>query len=283
MDQGRSLSRREFDEVIRRATELASADPEALESGLSEAEVLRIAGEVGLPERHVRRALSEVRSSPPPRSPLQALFGPPVISAYRIVPGTRDQLAQTLDEFLVAGRLLQPVRQGKDVMVYWPAVDWASQIARAASSTSRRYYIASAKRVEIRLRDIGSDRTAVEMDVDPGTQGNNLGGAITGGLVAGAGAGVGLTLLGATVAPIGLAALVGTAVGGGVLFGILWLVGRHQRRQNQEVKLELEGVLDDLEQGKSLEPPPASWRRWVKRHFGGVARDVLGDREVDRD
>jgi len=32
--------------------------------------------------------------------------------------------------------------------------------------------------------------------------------------------------------------------------------------------------MDRLEAGESLEPPPAAWRRWVKRQFHGVAREV---------
>ena len=40
-----------------------------------------------------------------------------------------------------------------------------------------------------------------------------------------------------------------------------------------EVRSEVEGVLDALETGASLEPPPPSWRRWVKRYFHGMAKD----------
>ena len=59
---GRSLTREEFDAVIRRAAELAASDPDAGEGRLSEVELYRIAGEVGLSEGHVRTALAEVRS-----------------------------------------------------------------------------------------------------------------------------------------------------------------------------------------------------------------------------
>ena len=38
---------------------------------------------------------------------------------------------------------------------------------------------------------------------------------------------------------------------------------------------EVEGILDQLEMGESLEPPPPAWRQWVKRHFHGVARDLM--------
>jgi hypothetical protein len=41
------------------------------------------------------------------------------------------------------------------------------------------------------------------------------------------------------------------------------------------VRDEVEGILDRLEARDSLEPPPSSWRRWVKRNFHGMARDLL--------
>ena len=44
---------------------------------------------------------------------------------------------EKIDEFMVAGQLLQLVRKGVSILQYRPAVDWASQIARAASSTSK--------------------------------------------------------------------------------------------------------------------------------------------------
>ena len=61
-DEGRGLTRVEFDAVIRRAAELASSDPEATDTALSEGELFRIAREVGLSEGHVRQALVEMRS-----------------------------------------------------------------------------------------------------------------------------------------------------------------------------------------------------------------------------
>ena len=41
------------------------------------------------------------------------------------------------------------------------------------------------------------------------------------------------------------------------------VIGRYSMRARVEVQRELEGVLDRLEQGEDLAPPPASWRRWV--------------------
>ncbi|MGB1779689.1 MAG: hypothetical protein ACPHQP_09065 [Longimicrobiales bacterium] len=73
---GRSLTRQEFDAVIRRAAELAASDPDAGEGRLSEVELYRIAGEVGLTEHHVRTALSEVRSGEVGGTTLDRIFGP---------------------------------------------------------------------------------------------------------------------------------------------------------------------------------------------------------------
>jgi lipopolysaccharide biosynthesis regulator YciM len=62
VSEGRGLTRREFDAVIRRAAELSTSDPETAEGALTEAELFRIAGEVGLSRHHVHQALAEVRS-----------------------------------------------------------------------------------------------------------------------------------------------------------------------------------------------------------------------------
>jgi hypothetical protein len=278
VDPSRSLTRKEFDEVIRRAAEIAASEPEASGSGLTEGDLFRIAQDVGLPERHVRTALSQVRSSPPTgRGPVSAFYGPSFVVASRIVPGKRDELASQIDEFMVAGQLLQSVRKGVSVLQYRPAVDWASQIARAASSTSRKYYVASAKRVEVRFEDVEEGRTLVELEVEPGTRDDYMAGGIIGGLGGGTGAGVGVALAVAAAGPAALGVAAGIAVGSAVLGGVCWVSGYYHKKRLLEVRAEMEGILDRLEQGESLQPPPSSWRRWVRRHFHGVARDLLGD------
>lgn len=51
------------------------------------------------------------------------------------------------------------------------------------------------------------------------------------------------------------------------------VVGTTHKRKLVEIRYEVEGILDRLESGETLEPPPPSWRRWVKRQFHGVARE----------
>jgi len=278
---GRSLTRREFDAVIRRAAELSTSDPDGAEGALTEGELLRIAGEVGLSESHVRRALAEVRSGDAAGGIVDRFFGPPHVRASRVVPGNQETLASTIDEFLVGSQLLQPVRRAVDHLLYRPAVDWASQVARAASFTSWKYYIASARSVEVRLEQIDEENTLVELLIDPGTRGGDLTGAGVGGGVVGVILGTLSGVAAASAAPVVIAVGGGVLIGASVWAGIAYGVGREHKKKVKEVRTEVEGVLDALEMGISLQPPPPSWRRWVKRHFHGVARDLRGTDETN--
>lgn len=276
MEPGKSLTRREFEEVVRRASELAAREPDAGEGAVDEAELFRIAREVGLPERQVRRALSEMRETPVARGPLDAVFGPCVVRVSRVVPGQPAELARTLDEFLVAGQLLQPVRKTASLLQYRPPMDWFSRIARAASATSQRYYMASARRVEVRLEEVEPGRSLVEIEVDPGTRGEYAGGALLASLAGGGAATFFAAAGAATLAPLALALGAGATAGAGIVGLIVWAVARAHRKRLHEVRSEVEGVLDRLEAGETLEPPPASWRRWIRRHVKTITSDLFG-------
>ncbi|MEQ1857525.1 MAG: hypothetical protein ABL963_13785 [Longimicrobiales bacterium] len=271
-----SLTRREFDAVIRRAAELASSDPDATEGALTEAELLRIAGEVGLSEGHVRMALAEVRGGVDDPGFLDRVYGPALVRASRVVPGTPEALTQRVDDFLVGTQLLQRVRRTNSMVSYRPADDWASHVARVASHGSRRYFT-TARSVEVQCEPTAEGGTLVQFLVDPGTRGNDVTGAAIGGTVASVVAGTASTFGLAMVAPLALALGGGAAVAGGLWAAIFFGTGAAHRRKVADVRAEIEGVLDALETGASLEPPPPAWRRWVKRHFHGVARDILGD------
>jgi hypothetical protein len=280
-ETGKGLTRREFEAIIGRAAELSASDPGNGEAELSEAELFRIAGEVGLSGVHVRQALAEVRSNLAFGGPLDRWFGLQFVRAARVVPGNRSELSKRLDDFLVGTQLLQSVRRGSEVLLYRPSVDWASQIARAASSQSRKYYIASAKSVEVHLQQLEDGRSHVEIIVDPGTRGDSVGGVLVFGGLGGATSGAFVGWVLSMLAPVALGVGVGILLGGAVTGGIIYLTGASAKKKLLEVRVELEGILDAVELGESLEPPPASWRRWVKRHFHGVARDVMRSDDAD--
>lgn len=269
---GRQLTRRQFDEVMRRASELAAREAEQGEGDLPEGEIYRIAQEVGLGERYVRRAMDEVHSEVHSGSLADRLIGPGAVRASRVVPGAMDDLAKRIDEFLVAGRLLQRVRRSPSFLQYRPAVDWISQLARAASGTSRKYFVASARSVEVRLEALENDRTLVEIEVDPGIQGEYLAGTLIGGGVASAGAGIGVVAASAAVIPEVAAIVAGVTAAAGVFAGGVGIARRTYRRKFSDVRAEVEGILDRLELEETLEPPPSSWRKWVEKHFHGARR-----------
>jgi hypothetical protein len=280
---GKSLSRREFDEVIRRASELSARETETGEGALEEAELMRIAREVGLPDRHVRAALMELRTGATMHrtgGTVTRFFGPETVRASRVVPGDPHQLAEKLDTFLVGGQLLQSVRRTERLLQYRPAVDWASQVARMASAASRSYYVAAARSVEVRLEEMEPGRTLVDFEVDPGTRNEALGYAVTGGFAGAAGGvGVAFAMLIVTAAPLALAVAGGTVIAAGIGGGFVSLAASIHRRKLRDVVSEVEGILDKLEMDESLEPPPPAWRQWVKRHFHGVANDFLTPRD----
>ena len=94
--------------------------------------------------------------------------------------------------------------------------------------------------------------------------------------VAGTGSAFGLGMLVPGAPAIAAGAMIAAGIWSAIFFG----TGAAHRRKVDDVRTEAEGVLDALETGTSLEPPPPAWRKWVRRHFHGVARDILGDEEV---
>ena len=281
------LTRRDFDEVMRRAAELAADDPDSAADAFSDAEVVRIGREVGLPERHVRRALEEHRTRGGGveggwKGTVRLLLLRDEVKAGRTIDRPRSRIRRELDDFMVGGQLLQRVRGKDDLLQYRPAVDWVSRVARAASFRSRKHYVASARLVEVRLERMGKESTLVEVRVDPGIAANYRNWWVLAACTTGVAAGLGV---GMSLAPSLFA--VGAFLAAGVATGLLTSVvvalmaGPGFRRRVADVASEVEGVLDGLERENGLEPPPPAWRRWVRRHFHGVAREMMDTQQGD--
>lgn len=275
---------------MRRAAELAASETEGDVQEVSEEEVFRIAREVGLDAHHVRSALGEVRSSAITLSDdgsastwFDRVYGPAIVRTSRVVNGIPPKLADTLDEYMVAGRLLQRVRRGPVVLQYRPSVDWMSQIARAASGTARKYYLAASKSVEIHLHQVDGSRTHVEFIVDPGIQSDYAGGGIAISIFSGIAVGALAAAASATVLPIVAAVAVGGLAASGLVVGVTRVTRQLYRKKWSEVLAEVEGALDQLEMGVPMEPPPSSWRKWVERQFHGARRllEQGGDTDAD--
>ena len=279
------LKRRDFDEVMRRAAELAADDPDSTEDAFSDAEVVRIGREVGLPEEHVRRALAEQRARGGGAGKgrgggLQMLLLRDEVTASRTIERPRARIRRELDDFMVGGQLLQGVRRKDDLLQYRPAVDWVSRVARAASFRSRQHYVASSRLVEVRMERMGAESTRVEVRVDPGIAANYRNWWVLAACATGVAAGVGV---GMSLPPslFAVGAFLATGVATGLLTSLVvsLMAGPGFRRRVADVQSEVEGLLDGLEKEKGLEPPPPAWRRWVRRHFHGVAREMMETQE----
>lgn len=281
------LTRRDFDEVMRRAAELAADDPDGAADAFSEAEVVRIGREVGLPERHVRRALAEREARGGGveggwKGALRMLLLRDEVSASRTIERPRARIRRELDDFMVGGQLLQRVRGKDDLLQYRPAVDWVSRVARAASFRSRKHYVASSRLVEVRLARMGAESTEVDIRVDPGIASNYRNwwvlAACTTGVAAGVGVGISLP---PSLFAVGAFLAAGVATGLLTSAAVALMAGPGFRRRVADVESEVEGVLDGLEKENGLEPPPPAWRRWVRRHFHGVAREMMDTQQGD--
>ncbi len=270
--EGKSLTRREFDEVIRRASEMS---PHEGDGDLDESELFRIAREVGLPEQHVRIALGEMRSGATLPAARSGYLGPKSVQAVRVVPGTPEELAKKLDDFLVSGSLLRQVRSGASLRSYRPADDFTSELVRGLGG--KRHYIATAKNVEVRISRESEQFTRLELDVEPGTHGDHVAGGVLGMIVGGGGLGVVVAVVGSAFVPVAVAAGAGALLGGAAGWGIMMAVRTSWRNTRRIAQAEVEGLLDRIERGEDLLPSPSSPRRWIKRFMNNLAKDLLGD------
>lgn len=278
--EGRRISRAELQLVIRRAAELYTADADADER-LSEAEVLRIAEELGLPGYHVRQALYELPRRPAARGWIDRWYGSSMVVGTRIVPGAPDDVVDRLEDYLVTRELLQVLRRKGGKAAFSPADDAISNVTRAVRRRPRQWQIARARRVLVEARPIldRESHVRVELDVEPQRRK-----ALTSGIVGGAL--VGLPLAAGAFFPAGQLAfeIAGDAAGyaaglvagagtfGASVAGGIAIARSRFRSRVETARLEIAGLLDRLETGRALDPPPAPWLRSLRSRIADTLR-----------
>lgn len=272
----RSIARVDFEQVIRRAAELSLKDTDP-EDNLSEDEVLRIAAELGLPLHHVRRALFELPVLKVQPRWYDRWFGPAVFSVNRVVPTRREPALRRVEDYLVTREYLQIVRRRGDTIAFVPADDTISSLARAVSRPGSRHTISRASRLLVGVHALPEDDAHVRFDVDLSDARTEAvrGSLTTGGII---GIGIGTIVVAvADVVPGGLVDIpgmiaFGSAIGGSMAASIAAAISLSASRFRNRVfsaKMELTGLLDRLERGDRLDPPPAPWRRKLQlRLFG---------------
>lgn len=279
-ERGR-ITRSDLQLVIRRAAELYTSEADADER-LSEDEVLRIADELGLPGRHVRQALYELpRGGSEAVSWLDRWYGPPVVVGTRVTPGPPDQVVDRLEDYLVTREFLQILRRQGGRASFSPADDAISNVARAVRRPQRQWQIARSRRVLVEARPLPDDESHVRLELDMEPQRRK---AVTSGIVGGAL--VGLPLAAGVFFPVGHVAFeiagdaaayaAGLAAGAGtfsasVASGMAIARSRFRARVDS-ARMEIAGLLDRLEVGGRLDPPPAPWLRGLRSRIAGSLR-----------
>jgi hypothetical protein len=272
-EPGRAIARRDFEQVIRRAAELAARDGDADEA-IAEDEVVRIAQELGLEPHHVQRALYELPELHAAPEWYDGWFDPAIFSVSRVVPGRADPAVRRLQDYLVTREYLQPIRRRGDSIAFVPAEDTISSLSRAFSRPGSRHAVARASRLVMNVQPLPDDRSHIRFDVDLGQARRE---SLKSGLIIG---GVGGTVLGTVMAAVA-SGLVPTALGpvpellafggtlAGTMAGSIAAAAARFRKRVSTAKLELAALLDRVEHSESLDPPPAPWRRKLQlRLFG---------------
>lgn len=263
---GKNITRHDFEAVIRRAADLAMSEGEA-EDWLSEDEVVRIGGELGLAPQHVRQALYELPALEPEPSALARVYGPDMITASRIIPGDVQPTLARLEDYLTTAEYLHLVRRLEGRVIFQPAEDAISLLARGLLRPSNRFQLARARNVVLSVRPIEEERTHVQITTDMGDQRRRAmgtgvfvggaGGFVFGGLAATA---VLFSIDAGLAANAGALATLAASTAVGVWVGIRSTASAFRSRLDA-ARLELDSLLDRAERGERLEPPPAPWRR----------------------
>lgn len=275
----RGITRTDLELVIRRAAELYTREAES-EDILSEAEVLHIADELGLPRHHVRRALYELPVGATAAEPrLHRWYGPARVQGTRVVAGSMAPVMDRIEEYLVTREFLQLLRRQGHRAVFAPADDTISTLARAVRRPQRHWHIARSRRVFVEVRAMDDAESHVRVELDLGRQRERaLRAGIAGGVAVGipvaalVGLPAGAVLLDLAGGPGAAAAAIGTgatALGGTIAAGIA--MGRARFRSRIEnARTEMAALLDRLEVGGRLEPPAAPWVRGLRSRIRGT-------------
>lgn len=239
------LSRREADEVLRRAVELHQREAGTAGDALAVGDLQRLAGELGIPAETVQRALVQVRTealarpSAPPGA-IDRLFGPATVVAARSVPGPRHEVVAAIEAMLRAE--LFRIERNLGDRVVWENPDSLFHRARRLFDVGGRLRLGVARRVTVELH--GSDsrvdvRLEADLELRRGSQVRGAGLALVG--WSGLGTIIGSALLTGPMMIVPIAT--------GLALGSTFALSsrRTYRRDSAAVGVALERFLDYLE------------------------------------
>jgi hypothetical protein len=179
-----------------------------------------------------------------------------------------------VEDYLVTREYLQIVRRKGDTIAFVPADDTISSLARALARPGSRHTVSRASRMMVGVHTLPDDHAHVRFDVDLSDARRE---SVRGGVLFGAAVGLGTGGLAAGLSAAVLPEMLGQiphilAFGGamaGTVAGAVSIAASRFRARVFSAKMELTGLLDRLERGDRLDPPPAPWRRKLQlRIFG---------------
>jgi hypothetical protein len=264
--QGHQLTRQDLEVVIRRAAELeAEVGSAALE--LSEADVVRIAQEVGLSEESIRRALAEHQAAVTRGGELLAergwisrLCGSGLVTATRNIERPAEEIRQEIESHFQANESLRLVRRTKIASLWEPETGVVASLMRGLDVFGKGYQLAKkGHAVEFRTVPLSEESSQVSLTCDLASE--------RAGWFWGLGAAVGVPLAWLATAVILASYDIPNALVllSPVPLAITVLLARAgYRRAVEKMRRVLDGLLDRVEHGEALEPPRPSWRDLLK-------------------
>jgi hypothetical protein len=243
------LERAALERVLARAAELQAAEADPGEPRLTEAQILEVGNEVGIPAKHLRQALAEERSRvevPVEHGSIAAVFGSATVSATRTVRGTPAALFDKLDSAMQNEESLRVKRRFPDRIAWEPRGGLATEFRRIMNVGGHGYRLARAQEVSATVIAIDAERSIVRLDASlanvrkqriAGGSGVAAAGTVSGGI---------LVALGVMTAVAALPVAAGLVAG--------YFVARSHGPQVAGAQLALEQMLDRLERGELQRP-----------------------------
>lgn len=243
MRGGARIDRAALERIIQRAAELQAGERDIGE-GLTEAELLQLGAEVGIPAAHLRQALLEEQTrAVVPRDGGLAhwLAGQRFVGAARTVPHPAAEVERALHTWMVEGELLQVKRRYPDQTAWETQHGTMATIKRSLRTGGRKYTLAKAHEVTGRVTAVDAGRAHVRLiaDLSKGRS-ERLVAATSVSALGGGATAVGIIL--GVALPISIAVgVLGLAVG--------TAIARTRGGEIEEAEVALEQVLDRLEHG----------------------------------